>query len=632
MGETAINLVDLHHSFGERVLFDGVSLGIHAGEKVGLIGDNGTGKSTLIRMIAALAEPEAGSIEVRRDLSVAHLAQSPELRVGATIRELLQEPFAELLAAIGRYEEAAAAEDPEAVDLLGEIDRLGGWNWEHRLTRAAVEAGFAADGLDVVVDNFSGGERKRVALARMRLSDADILLLDEPTNHLDSETVEGLEAWLAGTEATTIIVTHDRYFLEAVVDRIVELRGGKCSTYRGGYMDYLVARAAEEEHSDRVRHRRLQALRTEIEWARRSPKARTTKAKARLGRIDAAEAEQEALKPSARTAEFRFGEGPRLGKTILELEDLRKSYDDGPPVVDGLTLKMVPGDRLGIVGPNGCGKTTLLRLALGELEPDQGRVVVGHNTKIAYFDQHRVHLDLAVSLRETLAPDGGDHVFPAGRKVHVTGWLKRFAFPPNVHGMAVGQLSGGERNRLAIARFLLSDANLLLLDEPTNDLDLLTLNLFEDALLEFPGCVLVVSHDRYFLDKVVTGVLGFSEGGEVTAHAGGYSAHRAHQLALAAEEAAAARTVGKAAVPPATAAERARKKGLGFMEKRELEDMEDRIAAADAEVARLEAAFAAPDLWAEGPAPGQAIQAELAAARAAAEALYERWAELTERE
>ncbi len=634
MPETALNIRQLSHSFGERQLFDDVSLGVHVGDRVGLIGDNGSGKSTLLRMIAGREQAESGVVELQGGLRMAMLDQIPDLPSGVTARQVLEEELRPLLDAIAAYEEAAANADDQAGDLLSEIERLGGWDWEHRLVRAAAEAGVGVDGgdLDALVDTMSGGQRKRVALARLRLSNADIIMLDEPTNHLDSATVEAMEVWLASTPATVLVVTHDRFFLEAVVTRIVELREGKLSAYRGGYADYLTVRAQEEEQRAKVRHRRLQVLKVEMEWARRSPKARTTKANARLDRVEAMKGEQEALKPVTKTAGIRFGEGPRLGKTILELNHVTKGFSPGAPLIDGLWLKLRPGDRLGVVGPNGCGKTTLLRLAMGELEPDSGTLEVGVNTRPAYFDQHRTELDPARSLKKTLVPDGGDFVFPGGRKTHVSSWLQRFAFDARVHGMAVAKLSGGERNRLAIAKFLLSDANLLLLDEPTNDLDLLTLNLFEEALAEFPGCVLVVTHDRYFLDKVSTGTLGFVGGGEVVLHAGGYTAYQGH-LAERAQRLAADQG-GEA--PPSTAStptgpKAPKRKRLTYAEKREFDGIEDRIAEADARVEQLTAAYADPGLWTDGPERGVALKENLDDASQQAEQLYERWAELSDK-
>ncbi len=631
---------DVRKSFGQRVILDGVTLGLDAGAKLGLIGPNGAGKSTFLKILAGLESADGGAVAVRGDCGVAYLPQVPTFAAGATVRSVLSEPFAKLVETIRAYEQAATAMDERADRLLEDIERLGGWDWEHRLARAATEVGL--EDLDAPVATMSGGQKKRVALARLILEGAGLVLLDEPTNHLDADTVEWLEGWLAATPAACILVTHDRYFLDTVVTRMAELRDGGLKIYEGSYTDFLEARAAEEELREQTRHRRAQIYKAELEWARRSPKARTTKSRSRLDRVDALADEVKGLERTDRTARIQFGDTQRLGKTILELRDVHKAFDPARPLIDGLDLTLTKGERVGIVGPNGTGKTTLLRLVRGELQPDRGTVRLGDNTKIGYFDQHRSTLDPAKTVRETVAPDGKDHVFPGGGKQqHVASWLSQFAFPPESHALPVAQLSGGERNRLALARFLLDDANLLLLDEPTNDLDILTLNVLEEALLGFEGCVLVVSHDRYFLDKIATGILAFEAGhgkdGQVTLVQGDYTTYRrlrlsqleadkeAAQRAQRAAEAQQKKAAAEAAKAPAA------KKKLTYGEEKELAGIEPRIEAADAEVARLEAAVADPAVWADGPARGTALQAELETARAEAARLYARWEELLTR-
>ncbi len=611
--DNVLSLTDLHKSYGDRVILDGVTFGLDRGAKLGLIGANGAGKSTLLKMIAGLDTPDAGTVVVRGECKVVFLAQEPVLKPGATAREVLREPMREVI-------EAVDACDHERVE------QLGGWDWEHRLERAASQAGVAD--LEMNVDTMSGGQRKRVALARMVLSNADIILLDEPTNHIDTATSDWLERWLANTDATIIVVTHDRYFLDLVVDRMAEVRDGELRTYRGGYTDYLEARAIEEEHRKVVQKRRLQILKNELAWARRSPKARTTKSKARLDRIDDAKAEQRRLKVEALVADFKFGKPPKLGKTILELTSVFKGYD--MPLIENLSLILRKGERFGILGPNGCGKSTLLKMCAQVLEVDSGTLKHGPHTKIAWLDQERSILKPNDTVKGTLLPSGGDFVFPQGHRLHVTGWLSRFAFPTQMHGMKVSSLSGGERNRLAIARLLLEDANLLLLDEPTNDIDLVTLNVLEEALVEFQGCVLVVSHDRFFLDKIATAVIAFEQGAdgpEVTVVQGDYTNYQrvsTQRLEAARQAAAVVREAEKKAAR-AQAVAAPKRKGLSYKERQELEQIEARIEALDVEIEQLSAQLADPTVWSAEHARALELDKTLNAARAESEGLYPRW-------
>ncbi len=634
MSENILSASRLHKSYGAHVILEGVTLGLDLGAKLGLIGANGAGKSTLLKVLCGVEEVEEGTIALRKDVGVFYLEQDPILALGETPRIVLERELSPARRALERYETAAAAMAEGADALFEEVERLGGWDWQHRLERAAHEAGI--EELDAVAETLSGGQRKRVALARMLLSGASLLLLDEPTNHLDAGTVDWLEAWLAQSHAAVVVVTHDRYFLDRVVVRIAECRDGQLRMYDGSYTDYLLARATEEEHRGRVRKRRLQLLKSELEWARRSPKARTTKAKARLDRVEDAREEQQRLMVEQKVADISFSDGPRLGKTILELVNVSKGYG-GPPLIDAFSMILRRGERFGIIGPNGCGKSTLLKILGEHLEPDSGTVVRGKHTRVAYFDQDRSRLDDTATVRSLLLPDGGEFVFPGGQRVHVAGWLGRFAFGPETHAKKVSSLSGGERNRLALAQFLLEDANLLLLDEPTNDIDLLTMRVLEQALIEFPGCVLVVSHDRYFLDRVVTAIVSFErewEGaGQVTLIQGDYSHYKRVRLAEL-ESIRAARVAEERARKKAVVAQSepvAPRAGLSWKEKRELEGIEERIEAADAEVARLELAVSDPALWSKDHARALELDRSLGQARGESEQLYARWEELEAR-
>lgn len=638
MSSNILGLNGVTKSHDGRRLISDVSLGLDVGEKVGLIGANGAGKSTLLRIIAGQTSPDAGRVSLRKGTRVAFLEQVPNLAGYTTVRQALDDSLAELRQCIAAYERAAAKMDPDGPELLDRIERLGGWDYQHRVENAAAQAKIAE--LEAPIEHLSGGERKRVALARLILQQPDLLLIDEPTNHLDATTVAWLEEWLKGSRATVILVTHDRYFLDDVVDRLLELRDGSLRAYAGNYTDYLGARAVEEAHQARTRHRQLRILMGELEWARRSPKARTTKSRARLDRIDQAQQEVLQLAGAKFAVDFAFGRAPRLGRAIVELDSLNMAFGDGPPLLSGLTLTMRRGERIGILGPNSAGKSTLLKLIVGELEPTGGKVKIGVNTRIAYFDQQRAALDNQATVRETLTAGGADVVTPGhGPTIHVAAWLDRFGFDPLTHDRPVATLSGGERNRLAIARFLLEDANLLIMDEPTNDLDIPTLNLLEQSLAEFDGCVLVVSHDRYFLDKVVTGILAFESDylgpAAVNLVQGGYTHYRDLRLRQLEDERqqkdreqAAVDRQAKAKARAKVKAKPGANKGLTYGERLELEGLEPAVEEADGAVAALEEQLADPLIWRDGAEKGREIQEKLGAAQERAATLLCRWEEL----
>ena len=642
MSQNLLSVDELTKSYGERSIFEGISFGLDRGDKVGLIGRNGAGKSTLLRLLARQEEPDAGHVFVRRDVRVAMLEQEPSLNA-ETVGNVLQEPFAELRNTIQKYEIAATEQHAGAQKLLERIEQMGGWAYAHRIERVAAELGVVPQ--ETPVHLLSGGQRKRVAIARLVLEEPDLILLDEPTNHLDAATVDWLEQWLAKTRASVVVVTHDRYFLDRVASRIVEVREGAIREYRGNYTDYVAARAIEEAHRERAQHKQLRRLMGELDWARRSPKARTGKSRARLKRIDEVRDEVQRLQPKITAATLEFGAPPRLGQTILAFHDVSMAYDDNPWLINQLDFSLARGERIGVVGANGSGKSTLLELAVGRLKPRLGRIERGKNTRIAYFDQQRSVLDPEAKVADILLPDGGDTVFPQGRSVHVASWLAQCGLPGAVLQRSVKTLSGGEQSRLALAKLLLTDANVLVLDEPTNDLDVETLNHLEESLLQFKGCVLVVTHDRYFLDKIATGILAFESGaavsGKLTLVQGNYTDYCARQTHHGHGESAQASTKSahggsqsakrRAAGSQAQHHGHSRTKALTYGEALELRHLEPRIEEAEAEVRRLEQQVNDPSLWQGDPQQGLAVQKTLEEARAEAERLFERWSELMER-
>ena len=644
MSENVISVDNISKSHDGRPLIEGLSLGVDAGEKVGIIGSNGAGKSTLLQLIAGQDHCDRGKIALRKDLKLAFLQQIPDLSGFATVAEALADGVRELRACISAYEQAAESMHSEAATLLQRIETLGGWDYQHRIDLAAQQLGLT--GLQGPIKSLSGGERKRVALAQILLAQPDLLLLDEPTNHLDAETVDWLETWLAQSPATVLIVTHDRYFLDKVVDRLMELRDGLMHSYRGNYTDYLSARAIELAHNERRQQRRLRGLLTELEWARRSPQARTTKSKARLQRIDEVQAEVQRVTGQNPIAGFEFAAPPKQGKRILEIDDLELGFGELPPLLKGLTLKLRKGERIGVVGPNGSGKSTLLKAIVGLLKPRAGDIVFGLNTQVAYFDQERSALDPDLTVQGNLCPDGGRTVFPNDHEaMHVAAWLERFGFSSATHMRQVSTLSGGERNRLAIARFLLRPANLLLLDEPTNDLDIPTLGLLEDAIVQFSGCVIIVSHDRYLLDKVCTGIIGFEGSlgspGAVTMFQGDYTFYaQQHLLPLRRQqqqvqrEQATERKRLQARQNNASDQTRAATtpKPLSYAERKELDTIEAKIESCESLVTQLEKTMAEPEFWVQDHALTRAVQQQLDEAKTQAENLFARWEELMTRQ
>jgi ATP-binding cassette subfamily F protein uup len=581
---TAILTVQgLEKRYGTRNVLAGASFAVHERDRIGMIGANGAGKTTLLKMLVGAETPDAGTITWQKGLVSEYVAQEPQLDPELTIGKTLARD------GVPDYEIGTVA---NALQLPA---------------------------LDSVIGRLSGGERRRVALAHALLGKPDVLILDEPTNHLDANTVEWLETRLAAWPGALIVVTHDRYFLDRVATRIVEVDRGKTYTVDGNYEEFLLVQAERLAQEAEAEYQRVSFIRREIDWIRRKPEARRTKAKARVDRFDAAVAAApgELDKLPSQLA-LRLPTGPRLGSTIVELDTVTKSLG-GKLLFKDLTLVMKPGDRIGIVGPNGVGKTTLIKTILGIEPPDSGTVVVGANTRPAYLEQGRTELRDELTVIEEVG-EGYDYVeLPDGR-VHVRSFLRMMAFSDSIGDTKVGKLSGGERNRVQLARLLRRGGNLLVLDEPTNDLDLPTLGALEDGLLHFPGCALIVSHDRWFLDRVATAIFAFEGQGKVTLYEGSYTFYAERRPKHV--EAKAEKPKGDTRVKQAPA------RKLTFKERRELDEMEDSIAAAETKVKDLEATLNDPSVFKDRPTEVQALVASLDAARAEVERLFARWQEL----
>jgi ATP-binding cassette ChvD family protein len=517
----------------DRVILDGVTLAFLPGAKIGVLGPNGAGKSSLLRIMAGVDREFLGEAQPAEGLRVGFLPQEPELDPAKTVVQVVEEGVAELRALLTRFEEVSARfaeplDDDAMQALLDEqaklqdrIDHADGWELERRL-EIAMDA-LRCPPPDTSVATLSGGEKRRVALCRLLLQKPDLLLLDEPTNHLDAESVAWLERFLQEYPGTVVAVTHDRYFLDNVAGWILELDRGRGIPFQGNYSSWLEQKRGRLEVEEKQASAKRRTLDRELEWVRMTPRARTSKSKARIRAIDQLRAAQEQQLPE--TVEISIPPGPRLGDVVVEAEHLVKGYEDRL-LVDDLSFSLPPGGIVGVIGANGAGKTTLFRMIVGEEKPDDGSIRLGETVKLAYVDQSREALDPRKTVYEEIS--GGEERLKIGRRELASrAYVGSFGFKGPEQQKLVGQLSGGERNRLHLAKLLKSGGNVLLLDEPTNDLDVDTLRALEDALLGFAGCVVVISHDRWFLDRIATHILAFEGDSHVEWFEGNYQDYEA---------------------------------------------------------------------------------------------------------
>jgi len=622
---------DLRKGYGPDMILDGVSLSIHEGQRVGLLGKNGCGKSTLARILCGRLEPDDGVLSLRRDAKVAYLPQIPSLDPSCTALQEVLSGLGEWTKAKERYDALSARLAQGSCDLgallesqaaaAADVERLGGWELSHHAE--SLLGHLRVEDPGAINSTLSGGMQRRVDLARVLVAHHDLLVLDEPTNHLDLQTVEWLERYLINEHpGALLLITHDRYLLDHVVERTLELDQARLHSYDGGYESYLIGKALRMEQAAREETNRQNFLRSELEWLRRQPKARTGKQKARVQRAE------EALSRHPPPKQQRLGlrvDTARTGKAILQLRGLRLGTLD-PPLISGLDFTLSKGQRVGVCGPNGCGKTTLLRTLMGELGPAGGEVILGQNTRVSYLSQAREDLQEEASILQNVAGDRG-HVVVGDTVIDARSYLQRFLFDTQAVDQPVCSLSGGERTRVALAKLLHRTANLLLLDEPTNDLDLVTLSALEQMLVDFAGTAMVVTHDRWFLDRVATALLVFEGDGEVVLHAGNYSGYLARKGPSKRDKA-------QGSHPSrSTPREPRRKRSLTYAERLELEGLEEKIEHADQQVAELEAGLANPKTYQGSHTEATRLSRELDQARAAAGALMARWEELeTKRE
>ena len=517
----------------KRHILRDISLSFFPGAKIGVLGLNGAGKSTLLRIMAGVDREFDGEARPQPGINIGYLPQEPQFDAGLTVRAAVEEGVAALMDLINRFNAisdrfAQPMDDEEMTKLLEEqgklqdqIDSAGGWELERKLD-------VAADALrlppwDADVDSLSGGERRRVALCRLLLSNPDMLLLDEPTNHLDAESVSWLERFLDEYSGTVMAVTHDRYFLDNVAGWILELDRGHGIPWEGNYSSWLEQKEQRLKIEEKQEQARQRAIRTELEWVRSNPKARQAKSKARLQRFE--ELNSKEFQTRNETNEIYIPPGPRLGDQVIEVEGLSKSFGD-KLLFENLSFSLPPGGIVGVIGPNGAGKTTLFRMLVGQVEPDSGEIRHGDSVELAYVDQSRDSLDGEKTVWEEIS-DAQDILRVGSYETPSRAYVGRFNFRGSDQQKKVGLLSGGERNRVHLAKLLKSGGNVLFLDEPTNDLDVETLRALEEALLSFPGCAVVISHDRWFLDRIATHILAFEGDSEVVWFQGNYEDYAA---------------------------------------------------------------------------------------------------------
>ncbi|WMM26016.1 ABC-F family ATP-binding cassette domain-containing protein [Tissierella sp. MB52-C2] len=514
-----ISIENLSKAYSEKQVLKDINLGINEGDKIGLIGVNGTGKTTLLKVIAGIEEADTGRIVKANNVNIEYLSQDIDFDLDVTVVEQVFRGNSKNIQLVRRYEEAIMnpnTKNEEILKLTEEMDEANAWDLENEAKVVLTKLGIT--NFNEKVGNLSGGQRKRIALASALINPSELLILDEPTNHLDNDTIEWLEEYLGRRKGAVLMITHDRYFLDRVTNQIIELDSGNLHIYKGNYNYFLEKKLEREEIELASERKRQSLLRKELAWIMRGARARTTKQKARIERFN--ELKEGGLDISNEKLDISVG-GTRLGKKIIEIEDIEKSFD-GKKVIDDFSYVLLRDDRVGILGPNGSGKSTLMNIIAGRLEPDKGVVDVGETVKIGIFAQENLNMDNNIRAIEFIKM-GGEFIQTAdGEKISASQMMERFLFPKDLQWTPIGKLSGGEKRRLHLLRVLMEAPNVLLLDEPTNDLDIDTLTVLEEYIEEFPGPVIIVSHDRYLLDKIVEKLFVFEGNGKIVGYTGNY--------------------------------------------------------------------------------------------------------------
>lgn len=577
----------LSKSFGDLVLFENLSLSISEGQRVGLIARNGSGKTTLLNIIAGREDYQSGSITFRRDLKIAYLEQDPKFPAGTTVLEACFLSDSPAVQAIAAYEQAVANDDQQALhEAMAQMDRLDAWNYESRIKQILSQ--LRITDFEQSTDKLSGGQIKRVALANALITEPDLLILDEPTNHLDLEMTQWLEDYLARTRLSLLMVTHDRFFLDRVCTDIVEIDHRQAYLYKGNYSYYLEKRQERIDATEAKRESDRNLYRKELDWMRRQPQARATKARSRIESFHELE---ERLRKERENGPVRLDvKASYIGKKIFEVRGLSKRYGD-KTILDGFDYTFSRYEKMGIVGGNGTGKSTFIKMLMGQVAPDGGTIDIGETVNFGYYSQEGIAFDEQAKVIDVVSDIAENIDLNDGRKMTASQFLQYFLFTPQTQHNFVAKLSGGERRRLYLCTILMRNPNFLVLDEPTNDLDIMTLQVLEEYLQGYGGCLIVVSHDRYFMDKVADHLLVFEGDGRIKDFPSGYSDYLQWQKLKAEQETAqAVRTAAPA--PKETAKPRnepGAKRRLSFNEKRELEQLDRQIPEMEAEKAALEA-------------------------------------------
>ena len=621
-----ITLQDAQLAFGHVALLDHTDFSLESQERVGLIGRNGTGKSSLLKILAALEKPDDGTLQTQTGLRVAYVPQEPILDLQSTVFEAASVGLADARAARDLYLSGADGLDLDS--LQNRIEALDAWNWEQRVEETLHRLHLEGE---VVVGTLSGGNKKRVALAQALVSRPDVLLLDEPTNHLDLDSITWLEDLLLEYKGSVITISHDRAFLDRVATRMVELDRGRLLSYPGNFAQYQLLKEEQAAQEAVINARADKLLAQEEVWIRKGVEARRTRAQGRITRLERLREQRVQRRDAVGSVKLEVASGNASGKIVAELEKVSKSFPTAGggqrTVIRDFTGTILRGDKIGLIGPNGAGKTTLLRLILGELDADDGSVRQGTRVQVAYFDQFRAQLDPEAALVDVISP-GSDYVEIGNEKKHVISYLGDFLFAPQRARSPVKSLSGGERNRLLLARLFARPANVMVLDEPTNDLDIETLELLEELLQDYKGTLFLVSHDRAFLDAVVTQTIAAEGDGVWHEYAGGYSDWASYQAQKKLADAQAEKQARAAQDIPKAAAQKARNNTgvkLSYKDQRELEALPGKIAELEAEQKSISASLEDPAIYANDAQAAQKLADRLAEIDDELLVLLERW-------